>query len=267
MMAAPVGDRNSSVDEEDFPVYCTRIRRLDAEANKIQMIFSTYSTIPGDTSKQLIEFASLTLTRNSVPGTIVEITPFKNLRDNSSSDWQTFNQNFGSGYVMLSDSWSTDSSINEFFDTFLQLINDPADRLFEAILGEFALHRSPMQIPTVGESAALVGSTARRETPIHPSDANRYVTESDIGIGDKVDFTAEGFVPNTDIDQYGYTGSLLCRSVVLRVNSANDANFNYDTDILPRLKKLLGRDPVQSDEWFDGTVWKKFDSLSGTWIG
>lgn len=267
MMAAPVGDRNSSVDEEDFPVYCTRIRRLDAEANKIQMIFSTYSTIPGDTSKQLIEFASLTLTRNSVPGTIVEITPFKNLRDNSSSDWQTFNQNFGSGHVMLSDSWSTDSSINEFFDTFLQLINDPADRLFEAILGEFALHRSPMQVPTVGESAALVGSTARRETPIHPSDANRYVTESDIGIGDKIDFTAEGFAPNTDIDQYGYTGSLLCRSVVLRVNSANDANFNYDTDILPRLKKLLGRDPVQSDEWFDGTVWKKFDSLSGTWIG
>jgi hypothetical protein len=53
----------------------------------------------------------------------------------------------------------------------------------------------------------------------------------------------------------------------MRVNSANDANFDYDKDILPRLRKLLGRDPIMNDEWFDGVIWKKFDSLSGTWIG
>lgn len=266
MLAAPVGNRSTAL-EDNFPVFCTRIRRLDSLANKIEFIFSTYSTVLGDTSKELIEFGAMTLVRGSLPGTIVEITPYKNLRNNTDPDWETFSQNFGSGYVILSDSWSTDSSIDEFFDTFLQIINDPADRLFNAQLGEFALHRTPQQIPSVGEAAALLGSTSRRANPIHPSDKNRYVTESDQGLGDQVDFIAAGFASNADIDNIGYVGSLLHRSITLRVNSANDANFDYDSDILPRLRKLLNRDPIHGDEWFDGVVWKRFDGISGTWIG
>lgn len=266
MLAAPVGDRDPAI-EDNFPVFCTRIRRLDSLANKIEFIFSTYNTIIGSNNKELIEFASLTLTRGSLPGTIVEIVPFNNLRNNTSPDWEIFFQNFGSGYVILSDTWTISTSIESFFDTFLQIINEPADRLFNAQLGEFALHRTPMQIPTLGESSALAGSTARRLNPINPSDKNRYVCESDQGIGDQVDFVAAGFTENSDIDNVGYVGSLLCRSITLRVNSANDANFNYDSDILPRLQKLLGRLPIHRDEWFDGVVWKRFDGLSGTWIG
>ena len=173
----------------------------------------------------------------------------------------------GSGYVILSDIWSISTSVETFFDTFLQIINEPADRLFKAQLGEFALHRTPMQIPTLGESAALAGSTARRINPINPSDKNRYVTESDQGIGDQVNFIDAGFSENADIDNVGYVGALLRKSITMRVNSANDANFDYDNDILPRLKKLLGRDPIHGDEWFDGVVWKRFDGLSSTWIG
>lgn len=267
MMSAPVGDRNQSIIEDNFPVYCTRIRRLDAPANKIELVFSTYNTIAGNTSNELIEFATLTLTRGSLPGTIVEIVPYKNLRNNSVPDWETFFQNFGSGYVILSDIWSISTSVETFFDTFLQIINEPADRLFKAQLGEFALHRTPMQIPTLGESAALAGSTARRINPINPSDKNRYVTESDQGIGDQVNFIDAGFSENADIDNVGYVGALLRKSITMRVNSANDANFDYDNDILPRLKRLLGRDPIHGDEWFDGVVWKRFDGLSSTWIG
>ena len=266
MLAAPVGDRDTAI-EDNYPVMCTRIRRLDGSANKIELIFSTYNTIIGNTSKAMIEFASLTLTRGSVPGTIVEIVPSKSLRNNSDSDWQLNYQNFGSGYVILSDSWTTSNEIESFFDTFLQIIDEPADRLFNAQLGEFALHRTPLQIPTIGESSAMAGSTSRRINPIHPSDKNRFVCESDQGLGDKIDLIEAGFSENNDIDNFGYVGALLRRSIVLKVNSANDVNFDYDTDILPRLRKLLGRDPIHADEWFDGVVWKRFDGISETWIG
>ena len=266
MLAAPVGNRDTAI-EDNYPVICTRMRRLDSSANKIEIIFSTYNTILNDTSKEMIEFASLTLTRGSLPGTIVEIVPSNNLRNNADSDWQLNYQNFGSGYVMLSDTWTTSNEIESFFDTFLQIINEPADRLFNAQLGEFALHRTPSQIPTLGESAAMAGSTSRRLNPIHPSDKNRFVCESDQGLGDKVDFVEAGFSENNDIDNIGYTGCLLNRTITLKVNSANDANFDYDADILPRLRKLLGRDAIHGDTWFDGIVWTRFDGISGAWIG
>ncbi len=266
MMAAPVGDRSNEL-EDNYPVFCTRVRRLDPAANQLQFVFSTYNTILGSNSKELIEFASLVLVRGSAPGTLVEITPLNTLKTNSESDWQLNFQNFGSGYVILNNSWYSSNEIESFFDTFLQIINEPPDRMFNAQLGDFALHRSPMQIPTMGEAYASLGSTARRVNPIKPSDKNRYVCESDIGLGDKIDLLESGFAQNDDIDQYGYTGSLLCRSVTLKVNSANDANFDYDNDILPRLRKIMGRDPIHGDEWFDGTVWKRFDGTSGTWIG
>jgi hypothetical protein len=266
-LSAPVGDRDSQVLEDNFPVLCTRVRRLDPASNNLEFVFSTYNTIIGSNNKELIEFATLTLNRSNTPGTLIEIVPFKNLRNNTDPDSATFAQNFGSGYVILSSIWATSNVVAQFFDSFLSIINDPADRLFNANLGEFALHRAPMQVPTLGESSALAGSTSRRQNPIHPSDNNRYICESDQGIGDAVDLIANGFTENSDIDNFGYTGSLCRRSIVLRVNSANDANFDYDKDILPRLRKLLGRDPIHADEWFDGVVWKRFDSLSGTWIG
>jgi hypothetical protein len=75
----------------------------------------------------------------------------------------------------------------------------------------------------------------------------------------------EGFDENPDICNTGQTGSLAHRIVTLKINSSNDTNFTYEDDILPRLKRLLGRDPIFGDEWYDGTVFKKFNGE--TWLG
>ena len=271
ILTAPMGDRFEA-EKENFEVYCTKIRRLDSSANQLKMYFSTNDTIIGSTSEELIEFATVILNRNDQgtggPGTVIEIVPANNLRNNNVSDAELFYQNFGSGHVILSSEWATDSSINDFFDSFLDIVDEPADRFFNAQLNEFGLHRTPQNIPTLGEDLALQGSTSRREDPINPSDDNRYVTEYDQGLGDKVDFREyEDIEDNDDINPEAYKGSVLIKSVVLLVNTANNARFNYTDDILPRLKVLLGRDPIHGDEWFDGTIFKRYDGISESWIG
>jgi hypothetical protein len=270
-MTVPMGNR-SGTSEENFPVYLSRIRRLDSSANSIQLFFTTYDTILGSTNDELIEFASLILNRSDIGsggnGKVIEIVPFNNLRNNDIAEAELFSQNFGSGHVVLSSNWEIDSFIVDFFDSFLSIVDDPADRIFESRLGDFALHCSPMNIPTLGEDAALSGSTSRRAEPEYPSDDNRFVCENDQGLGDEVDFdTLTDFVPNDSIDSKAYKGSLLSKSVVLLVDSSNVGNFNYEEDILPRLTFLLGRLPIHSDIWFDGVTFKRYDGISKAWIG
>jgi len=264
IITAPIGNRSDSLSE-DFKVLLTRIRRLDDSANELQLVFSTNNTIIGSTSDALIEFASVTISRSGNPGDILEISPLMNLRDNVDSSFELFFQNFGSGFMKLSSLWSTDTAINDFFDSFTSIVDEPADRLFNAQLNEFAVHRTPFNIPTIGEAQALAGSTSRREIPIYPSDDNRYVAEKDQGFGDEISFGE--FDSNDDISPTGWSGSLVRKSVVLLVNTSNDAKFSYEDDILPRLKKLLGRSPIHGDEWFEGTTFKRYDGVSGSWIG
>jgi hypothetical protein len=265
MIQAPYGDRDCQTNEDNFPVICTRIRRLDEQANNLQFFFSTYNAIVGSTSSQLIDFATLTLNRNGSRGDLIEIVPQNNLLNNSDPEWQNFHQEFGSGFVILSGLWDSNVVIDDFFNSFLDILDEPADRNFEAVLNEFAVHRTPRTVQTVGQALAAQGSTARRHIPIHPSDSNRNVMEADQGEGDTIDFLQEGFDENPDICNTGQTGSLAHRIVTLKINSSNDTNFTYEDDILPRLKRLLGRDPIFGDEWYDGTVFKKFNGE--TWLG
>jgi hypothetical protein len=267
-----MGNRTDTI-EENFPVYLSRIRRLNDASTKLQLVFSTTNTIIGSSSDELIDFATLTLDKGdfgstSGPGALIEISPLLNLRNNSDASADLFKQNFGSGFVILSSEWSTNAAIGEFFDSFSSVVDEPPERYFNSQLNEFALHRTPSNIPTIGESQALAGSTSRRTQPIHPSSDNLYITESDQGLGEKVDFRElSEFTSNDDIDPIAYKGSKLTQSFVLVVNTANDANFDYDNDILPRIRHLIGRDPIQGDEWFDGTTFKKYDQISKTWIG
>lgn len=265
-ITAPQGDRTISL-EENYPVTLTKIIRLDSDADQLQFVFSTVNTIIGSTSSEMIEFASMVINRSGTPGDIVEITPRLNLRDNESSDSELSFQNFGSGFAILSSAWTTDAGISAFFDSFKGIVDDPASRSFTAVLSDFSVQRSPLNIPTLGQASALEGSSSRRDVPLNPSDDNRYVTELDEGLGDSVTFTDEGLEANDDINDVGYKGGRVNKSVSLIVNTANDAKFNYADHILPRLKLLLGRSPIHGDEWFDGTTFKRYDGLSNSWIG
>ena len=271
-MTAPMGERSIGL-EENFPVYLTRIRRLNDASTSLQFIFSTNNTIFGSTSDEFIDFAAMTLEKglfgsNAGPGTVIEITPFQNLRNNADVSSELFTQNFGSGFVILSSEWATNTAIEDFFDSFSSIVDEPAERYFNAQLNEFALQRSPYNVPTIGEAAALAGSTSRRKKPIHPSDKNRYVVEADQGLGEAVDFReVDGFESNSDIDPVAYRGSLLTQKFTLIVNTANTAKFSYEGDILPRIKHLLGRPPIHGDVWFDGTSFKQYDQISNAWIG
>lgn len=272
-MTAPMGDRDSFALEENYKIVCTKIRRLDASATRLQMYFSTNNTIIDSTSDALIEFATVILNRSDIgtsgPDTVLEIVPSNNLMDNSSGSAELFKQNFGSGFAVLSSEWSTNTAeIDLFFASFETIIDEPPEKFFTAQLNEFALHRTPLNVPTVGQSQALMGSTSRRSSPIYPSTDNRFLTEGDQGIGDQVNFNENSTItPNDDIDPIAYKGSQTNKSVTLLVNSANNCNFDYENDILPRLRILFGRDPIHFDEWFDGTTFKRYDQISNTWIG
>ena len=265
IITGPMGNRN---DQIKFPVMLSKIRRLDVNANSLELTFSTNNTIIGSSSTTLIEFAVCIIERNMSPGDIVNIIPLNNLKNVQDSFSEMFGQNFGSGYAILSSRWQSDPSITAFFDSFITLITEPPNRFFSAQLSELAVHRTPLNIPTIGEALALSGSSSRRQIPLHPSNDNRYVTELDQGLGDKIDFrTISGIVDNSDIDPVAYRGSLLTRSFILKVNTANNAGFDYQNDILPRIIHLLGRTPIHGDEWFDGTTFKKYDQLSDAWVG
>jgi hypothetical protein len=247
------------------PVWVSSIERIDTLANELRVVFSTHTII--DASPVVVEFASMTLERTFIGGRVVPITPLSNLLKNSSSEADNFLQGFGTGYAVLSSLWgATTNEVESFFDSFLAILDVPPVTSFtkeSTIISSYATSRVPKWVPTQGMFGALFGTTARRTTPIYPSDDNRYVTEQDQGLGDPVDFRTYPTFPdalreNTDIEPIGYVGGLVHKCVSLIVSS-NGTAHTYDTDILPRLKVLLGRDPIFGDEWYDGTYWKKYN--------
>ena len=267
-MVVPTSDEPTGDVSRGFsPVWLSSIERLDSLANKIEFRFSTHTIGGSSTTPDVVEFARLTLDRSSAAGTVVKIEPIDDLLRDESSSQEESRQGFGTGHVVLSSIWgTTDNDVDAFFNGFFALLDMPPVTAFvkdAGLLSSYGLSRNSRFVPTKGQHDALQGSTARRNPPLFPSDSNRFVTEEDQGLGDAIDFRVKpGFVENEDILPIGYTGSLIHKLVKLVVDASGDKH-DYEKDILPRLKCLLGRDPVFGDEWFDGTLLKFFNG--DTW--
>jgi hypothetical protein len=243
--------------------------RDDVSSDTLSFYFATY-TVASTPSTVPIEFAKLTLSRSYNAGRVVAIEPIANLYGVTGTHEGDWRQGFGHGHVTLSSLWGgTSSVVSDFFDAFISVVDDPAEVIFSKTatrLSSWAISRVPKTVPTQAQADALLGS---RAGIADPHAGNRYVVEADQGIGDKIDFaTHEGLPPdkreNADIERYGYTGSLAHRIVKLVVNAAG-TKHDYQNDILPRLRILLGRDPVFGDMWFDGVRFKIFNG--DVWIG
>lgn len=263
-IVAPAGDEPTDDTSGNFyPVWISKIIRDDSTAaDVIQVRFSTYNVENPSTTP--VEFAQMILDRDYVEGRVVNITPIANLwptQDSNDADWL---QGFGRGHAVLSSKWgATSDDVSDFFDAIEAVTDDPPEILFaksNTRVGSWGISRVPASSPTHGQAAALHGSLGNN-TP--PSETNRYVVEADQGAGSQIDFESSPELSpstrvNPDIERYGYTGSLAHRMVKMVVNS-NGTDHEYDTDILPRLKILLGRDPIMFDHWYDGTVMKFYD--------
>lgn len=262
-ICVPAGDEeDGDTSGEQYPIWISRILRVGATASQLRFYFATYNVTDSDTggapSTETVEFATLDLTTAMSAGERIAIVPIANLQLQSGELWM---QGFGRGHVVLSAKWgSTDEAVSDFFDAFALISDDPADTPYSKSstrLSSFGLSRVPRTTPTVGQAQALLGSTARRDTPIHPSVDNRYVTESDQGEGDRVDLEAvSGISPNTAIEQYGYKGALCHRIARLVIDSSqvdDDDDEFYENEILPRLTELFGRAPAFGDMYHNGT--------------
>ena len=275
-ISAPSGDNNPS-DFNSYPVWVTRIKIgniVSSDPNYLTWFFATHNILDSNVSLAPIEFGYLITNQNGAPGDILKIETATNLYGMTGANDEPFNQQFGRGHVILSSKWGT-SEVIDFFDKFPLIVGtDQADfTQVSTLLSPFGIDRSPKYIPTKGQNEALTGSTTKFDTPAFPSDTNRYVAELDQGIGNRVDLnsqinplTGDPIEPNPDIEQYGYEGTLLAQKVTLIVNASGE-NHQYETDVLPRLRCLFGRDFVHGDVWFDGTRWKQWDSLSEAWVG
>lgn len=266
-LVVPAGDEPTDDISGTFhPVWVNRIERLDPTADTLQVIFATFNI--ESPSLVPVEFAELTLTRDATANQRIAITALDNLFPTHTGD-TTWNQGFGVGHVSLSDLWgTTGGAVEDFFDSFLTIIDDPAQAVFtkeSTLLSSFSLSRVPKYTPTQGQSLALRGT---RDGKSAPSSANRFVVEDDQGLGDQIDFAtntmlSEDTRENPDIERFGFTGSLTHRVVKMVMNTQGD-DHDYNTDVLPRLRILLGRDPEFGDYWWDGTTLKFFSG--DTWV-
>lgn len=249
-----------------YPVYLSRVLRNDNSSDSLTFYFSTYNV--ESASVVPIEFGSLTLTRDLEHNTLVSIEPENHLFPTYSTN-DEFHQGFGRGHVVLSSLWGSSSEIGDFFDLFASITNDPAEVVFTEESGRissYAVSRVPKFAPTSGQFEALKGS---KDGVSSPSSTNRFVVEEDQGRGTQIDFSSHTSLSaskrnNTDISRYGYTGSLLSRVIELVVNDDGE-DHSYETDVLPRLKILFGRDLKWGDRWFDGVRLKFYNGES--WIG
>jgi hypothetical protein len=264
-------EATGDVSRQNFPVWLAHIERVDDLATTLKFTFSTHSIKPSGIPVD-VAFATLTLQRTMTPGQVVNIVPIDDLLEQSGADQANFRQGFGHGHVVLSSLWgATTEEVENFFDSFLSILDVPPRATFvqsSAIISHLALSRNSVYTPTKGQWEALRGTSARLSTPANPSDTNRFVTEGDQGIGEKIDFrTKPGFPDdlreNADIEPEAWMGSLAHRMVILIVDASGNGH-DYDKDILPRLQCLLGRDPIFGDFWYDGTLLKFFNG--DTWI-
>ncbi|MHA1290927.1 MAG: hypothetical protein ACTSPB_26380 [Candidatus Thorarchaeota archaeon] len=268
----PTGDSSGTF----FPAWVSRIERVGTGSNQLRFFFSTYNVTDavtgGSPSTEPIEFASLDLIRSYAEDEIVDIIPIDNLQLVSGTSSTEFEQHFGRGHVVLSSIWNkTSSDIDDFFDAFDSIVDSPADTEYSqssSRISSFGISRVPKYVPTIGQSRALAGSTERFTNPIHPGDDNRYVTEKDQGVGNQVDLeSVPGITPSTSIDRFGFSGSLTHRLVklIVKADTLGDATTTYEEEILPRLRILLGRDPIFGDEWYNGTRFMRHNGDS--WQG
>jgi len=275
-LTAPAGDQPSGDTSGLFyPVWISRIERVGTGTTQLRFYFATYNVTDteagGQPSTETVEFASMDLLRSYSEGNVIEIVPIDNLQNKSSSS-EEWEQGFGRGHVVLSSVWDdTTAIVSDFFDEFASILDNPADTTFSqgnTRISSFGLSRVPKYVPTIGQSRALLGSTSRRTTEVPPSYDNRFVTELDQGLGNQVDLESKpGITPNSAVDRFGYSGSLCHKSIRLIVDGTKvgtDPTY-YDTVILPRLRILLGRDPIYGDEWFNGTRFMRFSG--DAWVG
>lgn len=264
----PTGDTTGAF----FPVWISKIERDGAVSTPTLIFyFSTYGIDPVDPTNP-IEFATMTLVSGMTAGQVVAVTPFNHLFPTQSSS--EFHQEFGRGHVVLSTKWGlSGGDIDDFFNTFPFLVNATSTVTFSITgtrISSWGISRVPKYSPTAGESAALVGTTSDRNTPVYPSGNNKFVTALDEGLGDVVDLDSQsGVTSNAAIDRYGYTGTRAHKFVKLVVDPeqasvGNDPTF-YADEILPRLRLLYGRDPVFGDMWYTGSRFMIFNGDS--WVG
>lgn len=272
-ISVPAGDEPSAdASGTYYPVWINRIERIGTGGTSLRFYFATYNVTDvasgGAPSTTAIEFATLDLDSSFPEGEIVEIVPLENLQ--LQEGLAEFQQHFGRGHVVLSSLWGgTSSEVTDFFSAFDSIVDSPADTDFSKSatrISSFGLSRVPKYVPTVGQSRAMVGSTARRTTPIDPSYDNRFVCEQDQGLGNQIDLEAS-VTAHAAIDRYGYSGGLVRKLVKMVVSGdllGDDPNF-YEDQILPRLQILLGRSPVFGDTWYNGTRFMTFNGSS--WQG
>lgn len=270
-IVAPAGDEpTGDTTGANFPVWVSRIEVLDS-SSQLCFYFATHNTTRSNSSPDAIEFATLVLSSTMMSGDIVAITPISDLLLQSDVDFQ---QGFGKGHVVLSNLWSAGSTtISDFWEQFQTVAIGESVEFIQTKtrLSSFGISRVPQYTPTSGQSQAMVGSTARRAAPIHPSDTNRFVTEQDQGVGDTIDLDAQtGIVPVDGISRYGNTGGLVRRTVQLCIDYTKlptstdpDSSAFYEDYILPRLMVLLGRSPCFGDEWYNGTTFLRYNG--DTW--
>jgi len=266
-IVAPAFDEETGdTSLQNHPVYVSRIERLDDLATQLKFYFTTHTITPDGTPDE-VEFATLTLHKDWAAGRIVNIEPNDDLLSQTGSDQINFRQGFGMGHVVLSTVWGSSSDeVDNFFESFLAILDVSASTTYvksSSILSSYGICRVPAYTPTKGQWEALSGSSARRDTPLNPSDSNRFITESDEGLGDAVDFrTLAGFPDdlreNEDFEPIAYKATSIHKLVKLVINSDGD-NHDYNTDILPRLRCLFGRDPVFGDEWYNGTYFMRYN--------
>lgn len=261
-ITAPAGDQpTGDTSGTFFPVWISRIEKVGSD--HLRFFFSTYnvtdSATGGNPSTTGVEFASMDLLASYSQADVVEITPIDDLQLQTGTA-EEFQQHFGRGHAVLSSLWDgTSTTVQDFFDAFDAIADSPTDTDFSVAatrLSAFGVSRVPKYTPTIGQSRAMVGTTAGRSTPINPSDDNRFVTEQDRGLGDQVDLEAQtGVTSHVAIDRYGYKGGLVHQVIKLVVDSDKvgaDEGF-YEDQILPRLQALFGRDPQFGDYWYNGT--------------
>ena len=269
-IVAPAGDQPTGDSSGAFhPVWVNKIERVDGSVPTLILYFSTFGLDPIN-ALNTIEFATLTLTKDMLDGQVVAITPYNHLFPSmSGANWH---QEFGRGHVVLSAKWSaTGGEVDDFFDAFPVIVGGTTSATFSqgsTRVGSWGISRVPKYTPTAGQAGALAGSSSDRATPIYPSTSNKYITESDEGLGDLVDLDSQtGITANAAINRYGNTSTSVHKLVKLIVDpdsaSAGGANF-YTDQVLPRLRILLGRDPVFGDTWYSGVRFMVFNGDS--WI-
>lgn len=254
-IVAPTPDiASTSTTDDVFPVWISKIERMDTSANTIKIWLSTYDINHSDSGYQSIDFASLTLTRSHRKDHVVHISSEASLFPDmagtgyTATDWE---QGFGKGYVVLSKKWGTSAlstEVENMFDaiaTHSQIYFD--FNLESTILSAYAIERSSKNIPTNGQFAALRGSGGDSNPP---SASNPYVVKGDSGLGTAVNLTIK-FGAKEGISNTGYMATHASPLVHLEVDASKET-YDYDSDVSPRLKELFGRNLQFGDRWYDG---------------